>query len=171
MYDIYPEETIYEIFKSPYDSIVSRYFSKQAVFNDEDVLEKINSLLPDVPVEMLKEEVVALYKSDYGFFKKLLEENCVYDWKPDSPVQFCYCKSDEEVLHENALLAYRVMRENGSKNISKKCVSRKYNHVECAGFSAIHTKYFFDSFRKGSVKGRKGPLFKRFIIKLAKIFR
>ena len=80
---------------------------------------------------------------------------------------------DEElyIKSENTLLAYRVMRENGSKNISKKCVSRKYNHVECAGFSAIHTKYFFDSFRKGSVKGRKGPLFKRFIIKLAKIFR
>ena len=95
----------------------------------------------------------------------------MYDWKPNAPVQFCYCKSDEEVLYENSLLAYKSMRENGAKNITRQCVSRKYNHVECAGFSTIHTKYFFDSFRKGSKKGRKGPLFKRLIIKIAKIFR
>ena len=171
VYNIFPKETFYEIFNHPYDSLVRECFSKQTHFSGNNALDEINSLLPDVPVDMLREDIVSLYKTDYNFFKRFLKENSVYDWKPTSPVQLCFCKSDEEVLYQNSLLAYNVMKNNGAKNITKQCVSRKYNHVECAGFSAIHTKYFFDSFRKGSVKGRKGPFLKRVIIKLAKLFK
>jgi len=171
VYNMLPKESFYDIFKHPYDSIILNCFSKEKSFTTHDPLEEINNLLPNIPANMIREDVVELYKTDYNFLKIFLQENSVYDWKPESPVQLCYCKSDEEVLYQNSLLAYNVMRKNGAKNITKQCVSRKYNHVECAGFSAIHTKYFFDSFRKGSVKGRKGPILKRMIIKLAKLFR
>jgi len=171
VYDIFPKGEFYDIFNHPYDSIIMDCFSDKKSFTSNDPLGEINNLLPSIPVDMIREEMVELYKTDYNFLKVFLEENSVYNWKPESPIQLCYCKSDEEVLHENALLAYDVMRKLGAKNITKQCVSRKYNHVECAGFSAIHTKYFFDSFRKGSVKGRKGPFLKRIVIKLAKIFK
>ena len=171
VYNMFSKNNFYDIFIPPYDSVVFKYFSNTKSFGNDYLLDEINASLPSIPVDMLKKEIVDLYKLDFNFFKKFIKENNVYDWKPIAPVQLCYCKSDEEVLAENSLLAYRVMRQNGSKNITKQCVSRKYNHVECAGFSTIHTKYFFDSFRKGSVKGRKGPVLKRFFIKLAKIFR
>ena len=171
VYNMFPDSTFYDIFVPPYDSIVFKYFSGQISFDNKTTLDDVNSLLPNVPVNMLRKDVVELYQTDYNFFKKFIAQNNVYDWKPNAPVQFCYCKSDEEVLYENSILAYKSMRENGAKNISRQCVSRKYNHVECAGFSTIHTKYFFDSFRKGRKKGTKGPFFKRLIIKIAKIFR
>ncbi len=172
VYGMVPKDQFYNIFKAPYDSVVFKYFSSNANFNSGgSLLDDINNALPDVPVDMINDEIVERYHSEYNFMKVFIEQNNVYDWKPNAPVQLCYCKSDEEVLYENSLLAYDVMRKNGAKNITKLCVSRKYNHVECAGFSSIHTKYFFDSFRKGSKKGRKGPIFKRFIVKMAKIFK
>ena len=169
-YNIFPDDSIYNIFNHPYDSIVLDAFSKDKVFKG-NALDEINSLLPIIPVDMIKEDIVDLYHKDDSFLKIFLKENSVYDWKPNAPVQLCYCKSDEEVLYENSILAYKSMRNNGAKNITKKCVSRKYNHVECAGFSTIHTKFFFDSFRKGSSKGRKGPFFKRFALKIVQIFK
>lgn len=170
VYNIFGDNDLSSIFNHPYDSIILDAFSQNKNFKG-NALDEINSLLPTIPVDMVKTEIVNLYHSDYNFLKVFLKENSVYDWKPDSPVQLCYCKSDEEVLYQNSLLAYQSMRKNGSKNITKKCISRKYNHVECAGFSAVHTKFFFDSFRKGSDKGRKGPVLKRFALKIFQIFK
>ena len=51
-----------------------------------------------------------------------------------------------------------------------KAYRKKFNHFDCAGFSAIYTKFYFDSFRKGSKGGRKGPIMKRFMITMAKLF-
>ena len=170
VYNIFSDKDFYNIFNHPYDSIILDVFSPHKKFKGNP-LDEINSVLPTIPVDMIKQDIVSLYHEDYDFLKVFLKENSVYDWKPDSPVQFCYCKSDEEVLYENSILAYNSMKKNGAKFITKKCISRKYNHVECAGFSAIHTKFFFDSFRKGSLKGRRGPFFKRFAIKIIQIFK
>lgn len=170
VYNIFSEKDFYNIFNHPYDTIILDAFSPYKKFKG-NALDEINSALPVIPVDMIKQDVVNLYHSDYNFLKVFLKENSVYDWRPNSPVQLCYCKSDEEVLYENSILAYDSMKKNGAKHITKKCVSRKYNHVECAGFSAIHTKFFFDSFRKGSVKGRRGPFLKRFALKIIQIFK
>ena len=170
VYDIFPNHEFYNIFNHPYDSIILDAFSRDKVFKG-NALDAINALLSEVPVDMIRKDIVDLYHNDYDFLKIFLKKNSVYDWRPDSPVQLCYCKSDEEVLYENSILAYKTMKKNGAKHITKQCVSRKYNHVQCAGFSAIHTKYFFDSFRKGSVNGRKGSIFKRLMLKIAQIFK
>ena len=52
----------------------------------------------------------------------------------------------------------------GTENIKTKCASKKYGHNKCAGVSTIYAKWYFDSFVKGSKKGRKGPILGRFLI-------
>ena len=69
------------------------------------------------------------------------------------------------------MLAYNTVIENGAKHVRLKQVGKKYNHRQCADFSVIHTKYYFDSFRKGSERGRKGPLLRRFVLGMGKLFR
>jgi hypothetical protein len=60
------------------------------------------------------------------------------------------------------------MNENGSKTIKLRKAANKLGHLNCALVSSIYTKLWFDSFRKGSKKGRKGPWVKRFLLHLQK---
>ena len=100
-----------------------------------------------------------------------MKENSVHDWKAESPVQLCYCEADEEVKYENAIVAHAKMKDNGTKHVTLRHVGKKFSHRQCADYACIYTKFFFDSFRKGSKKGRKGPVHKRFLLSLAKMIR
>lgn len=165
-YDIFPVEDFYNVFAEPYDTLIPWMFtSKKHGVGD------INSMLPSVPKDMVKPEFIDQYQTDPDFaLRKELVKNSVFDWKPESPVQICYCKGDEEVLYTNALVAHKTMKENGAENITLRHTGKKYNHRGCADFSVVYTKFYFDSFRKGSKKGRKGPVFKRWMIGIAKLF-
>jgi hypothetical protein len=61
------------------------------------------------------------------------------------------------------------MKENGSKSVKLRRAAKKFGHVSCAIFTSIYTKMWFDSFRNGSKKGRKGPWLKRFLLYLQKV--
>jgi len=47
------------------------------------------------------------------------------------------------------------MKKNGSKTIKLRRATKKFGHVNCAIFTSIYTKMWFDSFRKGSKKAAK----------------
>lgn len=163
-YNIFPSPDINKaIFRPPYDTIIP------AAFDGRLQHHQINDILPKVPKDIFKDSLVEEFKHNPEFaFRKRLGENSNYDWKPETPVQMCFCKSDEEVSYKNAIVAYKKMRENGAKRVKKFNVSNRFSHGHCAGFSAIHTKMYFDSFRKGSKNGRKGPLGKRIVLAIAK---
>ncbi len=166
-YNVFPEEDFYNVFAEPYDTLIPWMFtSKKHGVGD------INSMLPEVPKDMVKPEFIEQYQTNPDFtLRRELVNNSVFDWKPESPVQICYCKGDEEVLYTNALVAHKTMKKNGAKNITLRHTGKRYTHRQCADFSVVYTKFYFDSFRKGSTKGRKGPFFKRWLIGIAKLFR
>ena len=62
----------------------------------------------------------------------------------------------------------KLMKENGSKTVTLRKAAKNLGHVNCALFASINTKMWFDSFRKASKKGRKGPWRKRFLLHLQK---
>jgi len=153
------------IYKHPYDTLIPKLFDGKHGIGD------INRALPEVPKNMIRDTFINLFVNDPNFaFIKALKANNVYDWKPEKPVQLCYCKADEQVTYKNSLIAYRKMRENGSRHILLRNAGKKYDHYKCAIFSSLYTKMYFDSFRKGSKYGRKGPLGKRMAIDIAKLF-
>lgn len=154
---------INEIFKPPLDTLIPQYFDKtKTPF-------QINDILPLIPADMVIDSLTDEFKNNPDFiFTRLLEENALHNWKPEAPMQICYCKGDEEVFYMNAIIANETMKELGAKHIKMRHTGKKFNHFDCAGYSALHTKFYFDSFRKGSKKGRRGPIMKNMLLGLAK---
>jgi hypothetical protein len=111
------------IYKHPYDSIIPQLTSQKP--NLDDVIH----LLPAVPADMLKDTFVNLYLHDPDFpLIKAIRENNLYDWRPASPVQLCYCDSDEQVTPLNAFVAYHQMRLDGAKHITLRRAGRNFHH-------------------------------------------
>ena len=167
VYNIFKKDQFYDmVFKAPYDDIVL------GVFNGQHSVGNINDTLPVVPKDMLSDSLIDLFVNDDEFiFKQLLRENSMDNWVPEMPMQICYCTGDEEVVYTNALVAYEYMRARGAKNVKlRKAGGKKYTHRKCADWAVVYTKFYFDSFRKGSKKGRKGPVFKRWLVGIAKGF-
>jgi len=152
-----------KLFRAPYDSLIP------ILYNGEYKGNEINKFLPEIPADVVHPTLLEEYKNNPNFkFNSALEENDLLDWKTTVPTQLCYCNADKIVLHENAIVAHKKMKENGSKTIRLRKSAKKLGHVNCALFTSIYTKMWFDSFRRGSKKGRKGSWLKRFFLYLQK---
>lgn len=152
------------LFKAPYDTILP------PMFDGKHSMGEINKVLPSVPKDMVSDQVLEAFLKDTSFaFRKALEANDVYNWKPESPVLLCYCKSDEQVSYKNSIKAEQTMKSNGATNVRLRHSGKKFNHGTCALYTSIHTKMWFDSFVDGSTKGRKGPVFKRMLVGVSKM--
>ncbi|MFT7588175.1 MAG: hypothetical protein ACI959_000382 [Limisphaerales bacterium] len=158
-------DDVRNVFKHEFgDTVISMLESQKYT------LSRISKVLPVVPAEALTEEVVKMYVEDPDAgIGMALKVNSNHDWAPENPMMICYCKSDEEVSYLNAKVAHENMKDKGSKHIRLRHAGKKFDHRSCALYTSIYTKMYFDSFLKGSKKGRKGPVTKRFLISLGKI--
>jgi pimeloyl-ACP methyl ester carboxylesterase len=152
-----------KLFRAPYDSLIP------ILYNGEYNANEINKFLPEIPADVVHPTLLEKYQNNPDFrFNAALKENDLLDWKTTVPTQLCYCNADKIVLYENAIVAHKKMKENGSKTIKLRKSAKKLGHVNCALFTSIYTKMWFDSFRKGSKKGRKGSWIKRFLLYVQK---
>ncbi len=157
-------DNFYDVFKEPYKSII------EEKLNHDHKLRDVSKLLPEVPADMIQDHLVEEFRSNPDFiFTQKLAENNNYDWKPESPMQLCYCKNDEQVTYKNAFLAHETMKANGAERVLLRSGGDKYGHNKCALFTLIYTKFFFDSIRDGKERGGKGKLMKRMLVSLAKM--
>ncbi len=163
VYNIYPETS--DIFKPPYDSIIPPMLDGKHSMGD------INKVMPKIPSEFIHQEIIDSFKNDPNHpFRVALEENSFLDWKPENPIQLCYCKADEQVYYENTLNTYNSMKELGAKHVKKRSAGRKFGHNTCALYAALYSKMYFDSIaKKGKTYGKKGPAFKRLLVSVSKI--
>ena len=151
-------------FKAPYAAMLPPLYDGNHTMGD------INKVMPETPKDALSDEFMQGYLNNNKFpFTLAIIENSVHNWKPETPVLFCYCKADEQVNYKNAIIASEAMKLKGAENVKLRHTSRKMGHRSCAVFSSVYAKMYFDSFVKGSKKGRKGPLINRMAIALAKI--
>jgi acetyl esterase/lipase len=149
-------------FKTPYDTKVLSLFNGQYSMGD------VNRQMPRIPKDAIKNEVIDEYLNNEAFpFKVALRENSTHNWVPKTPMLLCYCEADEQVDYKNSIVARDSMQELGARNISLRRVSKHMDHGTCALYAVLYTKMYFESFIKGSKKGRKGPVFKRMLISLA----
>lgn len=162
-YNVWPGD-IYEVFKSPYDTIIPQYLYKDKSYRD------LNKVLPNVPADMLKEALVKEFQSNPDFaMRKRIEENDLIHWVPKAPVLMTYSEGDEQVSYKNALVAHDTMTANGAEYVKLKRVSTILSHNGVAMFAIMDTRFFFDSFRKGNDgKKIKGPFMKRTLINMYK---
>jgi hypothetical protein len=162
VYNIVPD--INKIYKPPYDSLVAVYL------DGNHRLRSLDEVLPKIPKDMILDSIVEVYKSDTSFLMhKALKDNSLCYWKPENPIQLCYCNADEQVTYKNSLVARDEMKKRGAKHVTVRNGGSKYGHYKCALFASMYTKLYFDSFRNGSKTGRKGKLGKRFLLAVAKL--
>ena len=140
------------------------------LFDGKHTMADIDKAMPEVPKDALTDQFLQGYLNNAHFpFKVDLEKNSLHNWKPETPVMFCYCKADEQVNYQNAIIASSAMKAKGAKNIKLCPAGRRFGHKTCAMFSSVYTKMYFDSFVKGSNKGRKGPIINRMAIAIFKM--
>ncbi len=162
-YNIYPD--MRDIFKSPYDSIIPPMLDGKHSMGD------LNKVMPKIPSQFVKDEILEDFLKDENHpFRIALEENSFMDWKPESQLQLCYCKADEQVYYENAINTYESMKSLGAEHVKLRSAGRKFGHNTCALYAALYSKMYFDSIaKKGKTYGKKGPAFKRFLVSVSKI--
>ena len=152
------------IYKPPYDTLIPQ------ISNFKHNLDDVVDLLPPVPADMLKDTFVQMYLNDPNFpLIQKVRENNLYDWKPESPMQLCYCDSDEQVTPLNAFVAYDKMKENGAKHVTLRRAGKNFHHSRCALVAMLYTKMYFDTFRQGSKYGGKGKVGSRLMADVAKV--
>ena len=147
----------------PYDSIVP------PLMDGEWPEEVLNDILPHTCFKAIQPALLKDFEDSSSAMRKYLRSNNVYDWKPESPTQLCYCTHDEQVPYKNSLTAYNTMKKNGSTNVHLWLVGKKFKHISCAGFAAVYTKMFFDGFLNGHPMTH-GPLGKRALLNIGKLF-
>lgn len=166
-YNILDTDDMYSAFRPPFDTLFPPFFEE----NDSKTLDELNKHLPKVPAEVVDQELIDAYTSDPNHpFKVRLRENNLTDWKPEAPVQLCYCKGDKEVSHFNSEVAYQKMTEAGVEHIKLNNLSDYLDHNTCAAFAVLATKYYFDRFKKRgkNPKMKEMPPFKRWIRNMVK---
>jgi hypothetical protein len=152
-----------EALVAPYDTILP------ALVNGAWPMEVIDANMPDTAFKAVKKEFYTDFDQNPNSpFRKYLASNNVYNWKPEVPMQLCYCKGDDQVTYKNSVTAYETMKKNGAKNVELWQSGKKFHHVNCALFAVIYTKMFFDEFREGRPH-RHGPLFKRLLLNVGKL--
>ncbi|GIV32585.1 MAG: hypothetical protein KatS3mg031_0120 [Chitinophagales bacterium] len=166
-YKIIETDNPYSIFKEPFDTLLPHFFENNA----KKTLYELDKLMPKVPKDVIKEKWVEAYLNDPNFrFRQCLEENNLTCWKPEAPVQLCYCEGDREVNYKNSVVAYLDMTSLGARQVKLKNISTYLDHNSCAAFAVIATKYFFDRFKKKGDNPRlkDTPPFKNFLIGIVK---
>ena len=152
-----------ELLVHPYDSMVP------PLMTGEWPIEVVNSCLPDTCFKAVTKQFYTDFDQNPNSpFRKYLASNNVYDWKPESPTELCYCKGDEQVTYKNSVKAYETMKKNGSTSVELWHAGRKFKHVNCALFAVVYTKMFFDGFMDGHPRSH-GPIFKRIVLAMGKL--
>jgi len=131
-----------EIFIAPWDSLVPIYFDGHTGYSG------IRKNLPEKVTDIFQQEFMAKeFMAEHSTFKNILKENSVYEFVPKVPTQLCYCSDDEMVTYKNSEVAYNWMKKNGAKKLKIKDAGKNLDHEECAIFTVIYTKFFFDRYR------------------------
>ena len=75
--------------------------------------------------------------------KNKMLDNDLIDFSPQSPMMILHCNGDDNVPYENAIMAYDSFIELGSEDVFL-LDGGNFNHSECALFSIISAKMWFD---------------------------
>ena len=99
----------------------------------------INSFLPDIPIHIMKPEVISEFSNNTNYpFRLTLEQNDLYDWAPQNIMYLFHGVIDERVPYQNSVVAYNSFIDNGSTNVYFESLPEFYGgHQEAAPFCLL----------------------------------
>ena len=94
----------------------------------------INSFLPDIPIHMMKPDVVEEFSINENYiFRQHLEENDLWNWSPLNPMYLFHGMADESVPVENTIITYDHFIANGSTSVYSELLPESYGgHSDAA---------------------------------------
>ncbi len=118
-YVLFALDEYYNLYDSPADYLKEEYASSlPSLFDGTHSGSEINDVMPSVPMEILKPEIVEEFKGDDDHpLREALRDNDLYDWAPKAPMRLFHSTGDDLVPIENAELAYDTFKKNGAKNV------------------------------------------------------
>ena len=118
-YVLFAIDEYYNLYDSPSDYLKEEYASSlPPLFDGTHSGSEINDVMPSVPLEILKPEIVEEFKDDDDHpLRQALRDNDLYDWTPKAPMRLFHSTGDDLVPIENAELAYDTFKKNGAKNV------------------------------------------------------
>ena len=129
-----------EIFIPPYDSLLPLYF------NGTRSTGYINNRLPDTPNLILDPVLFDDFKNDPNhFFRVVLRDNDLHNWRPQAPLNMYYCTQDEQVFFENSLIARDTMHALGATQVNAINLGA-YTHSGCAQLCFLQGFFFFNNY-------------------------
>ena len=135
--DLY--DSIPEIYVPPYDETIPPLLDGSVGFGE------LNAAMPPVPRDIIQPAYADVFFTDPTHPAFLaLKDNNVFEWVPEAPVLFNYCRSDEEVTYENTIIASEWMIDNGAADIEVIERDSTISHFECAQPSILFSKFWFD---------------------------
>lgn len=132
-------DSIPEIYVPPYDQTIPPLLDGSVGFGE------LNAAMPPVPRDIIQPAYADVFFSDptHPAFVALKDNN-VFEWIPEAPVLFNYCRSDEEVTFENTVIASDWMIDAGAPSIEVVERDTALSHFECAQPSIFLSKLWFD---------------------------
>jgi len=132
-YVLVPYITYYEM------GLLNEYFLPEYaemfeyLFNGNYSGSYINSLMPDIPIEVLRPELISDFSNNLNHPLRLnLSENNLWDWTPQADMHMYHGMGDELIPYENSQIAYDTFIDNGSDNVNLYLVPE-----ELGGHSAV----------------------------------
>ncbi len=109
------------------------------LFNGEYSGSYINSIMPEIPIEVLLPSVIEDFTNDtYHPLRLKLFENNLWDWSPNADMYLFHGLGDELIPYENSELAYNSFINSGSENVYLYLAPEEYGgHSEVAQYCLI----------------------------------
>ena len=130
-----------EYFVPPYDDLIPE------LFDGINTIGEIDAQLPDTPITMLQPTMIMDFNNNPNHPLRLaLQDNDVYDWRPDSPIRLSYCEGDEQVSFLNSIRTGEQFMNAGSPNVELLNLGN-LDHFSCANPALISGLFYFNSFK------------------------
>ena len=109
------------------------------LFNGEYSGSYINSIMPEIPIEVLLPSVIEDFTNDTSHPLRIkLFENNLWDWSPNADMYLFHGLGDELIPYENSELAYNSFINSGSENVYLYLAPEEYGgHSEVAQYCLI----------------------------------
>ena len=106
----------------------------------------INDVLPDSPLQAMDPNYAQAVQDDPNHpLRVALRDNDVYDWTPMAPIRLYQCSGDEDVMPENADVAFAKLQQNGA-NVDLLDPVPGGDHSDCVLPTLIGAQEWFDTF-------------------------
>ena len=143
VYKMYP--TLADVLKPDYYTQLAPIMADNVTYGDGD----IDEVMPDVPIEIMKPEVIEDFKINPNHpFRKALADNDVYKWVPKAPMRMFHCTGDAHVDFNNAQVAYDYFRAHGATNVELTIPLENAGHDVCVLPTLIQGKEWLDSLKE-----------------------